>query len=301
VLWVTTSDHMASSYRVTATNQVHSLLQHMPKCRLDVDLGTQFGLLVANAALTYDKLVEATLPDDYTERLSVREARLARKIAMGLPSLHTAPRSGLPDSYQQVHSVLSFWSGKPIGNAWGVLRQWALQGRQAIVLTPAKEPTVLGGERLRLWLGYMPPGKRVMGLDGAWAPLSLTWDAPLEWNGRVWSSAEHAFQATRAASAREAEWVGKAATPQEARRRGLQVAPRPDWDQISSTIIGELLIAKFNDPCFAGILLSTGEATIVDTSRGSHTSNGNVDLLGPALMRLRDQLRSRSHASARAL
>jgi predicted NAD-dependent protein-ADP-ribosyltransferase YbiA (DUF1768 family) len=286
------SDDMASSHRAAIVNQMQTVFEQLWPCRLDVDLSTQLGLLVANVALPLNIPIEGTLPADYAARLSVREARLARRIALNLPGLHRA-RPVLPER-QQVHSVMAYWSGKPVGDTWALLRRWALLGRQAIVFVPSRPPAQLGGERLRQWLGHMPPRNQIVALDGAWAPLSNLWDAPLDWDGRTWSSAEHAYQAARAASPQDASWVGQASTPQEARRRGRQIAARPGWEVERQQVLQDLLEAKFKDPCLAGILLSTGNTTLVGytSRRTASETDGDHDILGMALMRLRAALRT---------
>ena len=76
-----------------------------------------------------------------------------------------------------------------------------------------------------------------------------------------------------------------------------------DWESVKDAIMHEALLAKFTQHAdLRGILLATGEATIVEHTKndaywGDGGDGGGKNQLGRILMRVRDELRSKVGAS----
>jgi len=89
------------------------------------------------------------------------------------------------------------------------------------------------------------------------------------------------------------------ATPLAAKRAGRDVALPADWDQLRLLVMLDVVRAKFAAESLHELLLSTGDHVLAEDSpydpvwgcrdrRGGYTGQ---NLLGRALMRVRDELR----------
>lgn len=112
-------------------------------------------------------------------------------------------------------------------------------------------------------------------------------------------SVEHFYQAMKTLNYFDRMAIYNASTPKEARRRGREVALRPEWEWIKDRIMREGLLAKFAVPEYREILLSTGDAELIeDAPWDSYWGNGpdgkGQNKLGKMLMELRDELKKES-------
>jgi ribA/ribD-fused uncharacterized protein len=113
------------------------------------------------------------------------------------------------------------------------------------------------------------------------------------------ATGEHAFQAAKASTPTEHERIRLAATPLDAKRAGRRVALPADWDRQRAHVMLAVIRGKFAVPELTELLLSTGERILAEDSpydpiwgcrdrAGGYTGQ---NLLGRALMRVRDELR----------
>lgn len=87
--------------------------------------------------------------------------------------------------------------------------------------------------------------------------VALFWDGTLV---RLVPTVEHAFQAAKAKTVGELEYVLAAGTPGEAKKRGRTIEMRPDWDGIKMQIMHQFVSAKFNQSYELMLrLLATGK------------------------------------------
>jgi ribA/ribD-fused uncharacterized protein len=122
---------------------------------------------------------------------------------------------------------------------------------------------------------------------------------PIEFEGRVFPTSEHAYQAGKAQKPAVREWILNAPTPALAAMaaHGLYVWDVvPDWAKIKFDRMRAVLRAKFDQhPDLKELLLSTGKARLVETGTVNNAVNrlwGEVDgkgenMLGVMLMELR--------------
>lgn len=115
----------------------------------------------------------------------------------------------------------------------------------------------------------------------------------------LYPSGEHAFQAAKAGSLSEHEQIRQAPTPLAAKRLGRNASLPENWDIRRRIVMLTLLRAKFARPDLSELLLCTGERLLAEDSpydavwgcrdkAGGYTGQ---NLLGRALMRVRDELR----------
>lgn len=95
--------------------------------------------------------------------------------------------------------------------------------------------------------------------------LSNFYPARVEYEGKVYETSEHAFQAAKTLDEDEREWVRLADGPKEAKARGRKVTLRPDWDErIATKQMAKILKSKFSDLELREKLLATGGKTLIE-------------------------------------
>jgi ribA/ribD-fused uncharacterized protein len=124
---------------------------------------------------------------------------------------------------------------------------------------------------------------------------------PIEFEGRVYPTSEHAYQAGKAGKPVVREWILSAPTPALAAMaaHGLYVWDVvPNWAQIKFDRMRAVLRAKFEQHAdLKALLLSTGDARLVEAGTVNNAVNrlwGEVDgkgenMLGVMLMKLRSE------------
>lgn len=120
--------------------------------------------------------------------------------------------------------------------------------------------------------------------------------------GICYPTVEHGFQAMKSLERNERLVIAALETPGRAKRAGRKVQLRRDWEQVSESVMRYLLRQKFRAGTLHGErLLATGDAEIVEWNVWHDTRWGRCtcercggqgkNLLGRALMRVRDELR----------
>lgn len=109
---------------------------------------------------------------------------------------------------------------------------------------------------------------------------------------------EHLFQSEKAQWPDDRAYVRRALTPMSAKKRGRQVALRPDWENIKDEVMKRLLVMKFESVELSRLLLATGTADLIEGNHWGDTYWGVDDktgkgfnMLGRLLMEVRDELR----------
>ncbi len=117
----------------------------------------------------------------------------------------------------------------------------------------------------------------------------------IEWDGSVYTSLEHAFQAAKTLDPEQKAAIRACATPGEAKKAGRKARLRPDWESIKVEVMRGLLRKKFADPVLKQKLLATGQAELIegnwwgDRFWGVCEGEGR-DMLGKLLMQVREEL-----------
>ena len=164
------------------------------------------------------------------------------------------------------------------------------KAKKAIYETePAPSPPAAGADDL------------IDAFRGDHAFLSNFYEHPVEVEGAVYPTAEHAFQAMKTLDPAERETVRAAATPAAAKRLGKKVTLRPDWDTYRFDVMERVLRAKFGDAELGRRLAETGDRYLVEGNTWRDTTWGAVrgrdgawrgqNHLGKTLMRVRESSR----------
>ena len=127
--------------------------------------------------------------------------------------------------------------------------------------------------------------------------LSNFYPHPFFFNGRIYPTAEHAFQAAKCVDQGESERVRQAPSPAAAKQIGRRVQLRADWNEVRVDVMRAVLAVKFSDPDLRIRLVATDMAELVEENtwgdrfwRRSRGAGNNT--LGHLLMELRDSFRA---------
>lgn len=133
--------------------------------------------------------------------------------------------------------------------------------------------------------------------------LSNFWICPhgVEWEGVVYRSVEHAYQAAKTNVSSERAHIRRLETAGEAKKAGYRVTLQSGWDDLKIGVMYDLVLSKFTrDRVLRKQLLGTGEQKLVegnwwgDTFWGVCRGKGR-NVLGEILMQVRRELREGNH------
>lgn len=135
--------------------------------------------------------------------------------------------------------------------------------------------------------------------------LSNFFPSKIKYNGFIYRTVEHAFQAAKTLDTTEQKKIREANSPGKAKRLGRKAAIREDWESVKISIMEECLRLKFAIPNLRDRLLETGDEELVegtdgwcdnvwgicscDKCKGSGKKGQNN--LGKLLMKIRKEIR----------
>lgn len=130
--------------------------------------------------------------------------------------------------------------------------------------------------------------------SGGWRFLSNFAPAKVEFEGEVYPTTEHAYQAAKTLDPEQRRKIREATSPAEARRAGRDLTLRPDWEEVKVPIMEVLLRGKFASPYMRTKLRSTGRATLIEGNTWGDVFWGvcggrGENNLGRLLMKIRDE------------
>jgi hypothetical protein len=120
--------------------------------------------------------------------------------------------------------------------------------------------------------------------------------SPIDVDGILYPTVEHAFQAAKTSIPEEKQALAETATPGSAKRLGRKVQLRSDWEQVKVGIMEELVRLKFTThPDLREQLLATGDAELVEGNNWNDRFWGvcrgkGQNQLGKILMKVRSEL-----------
>ena len=132
--------------------------------------------------------------------------------------------------------------------------------------------------------------------DGEYSFLSNFYEHPIEYDGLIYPTNEHAFQAAKVLDIEQREKIRNESSPSRAKFAGRHVKLRNDWEQVKVDIMYEICKKKFEDKDLRQKLLDTGDKILIEGNTwnddfwGKCTDNGKNNL-GLILMRIRDEIK----------
>lgn len=124
--------------------------------------------------------------------------------------------------------------------------------------------------------------------------MSNFYPVSIEYEGLIYPSVEHAFQAAKTVSVYQRAGILEAPTPTLAKRMGKQVTLRPNWEDIKIRVMESLIKQKFQHKELKEKLLATGNEELIegnwwgDTFWGVYKGKG-FNYLGKILMKIREE------------
>jgi len=95
--------------------------------------------------------------------------------------------------------------------------------------------------------------------------LSNFHDAPINFNGKLWATSEHLFQALKTKDFSEIEAIRTASTPGKAKRLGRKATVMPEWDEIKQDMMLHCILFKFSqNEKLAELLIATGDKNLIE-------------------------------------
>ena len=137
----------------------------------------------------------------------------------------------------------------------------------------------------------------INGFRGQYGFLSNFYPAPITFEGHVYPTSEHLYQALKTEISSEREFVRNAGTPGESKRRGRQTTVRENWNAIKIAKMREVVREKFlQNPELGRKLLDTDDALLVEENTWNDQFWGvcrgkGENYLGLVLMNVRLELR----------
>ena len=138
--------------------------------------------------------------------------------------------------------------------------------------------------------------KIIDSFHGEYAFLSNYYVSPIFYDGILYPTVEHAFQAAKTTVFIQRIIIANKKTPGQAKCAGRKVTLRDNWDDIKLYIMKELIILKFTNPKLKSALLNTKDAELIERNTWNDTywgiCNGiGENHLGKILMEVREMLR----------
>ncbi len=93
--------------------------------------------------------------------------------------------------------------------------------------------------------------------------MSNFYGSSLVFEGKIYKTVEHAYQASKTLDVDVREFVRKAKSPAEAKKLGQSIPLRPDWYDVRVDIMRLLIKEKFENPFLRPLLLETEDAELI--------------------------------------
>jgi len=128
----------------------------------------------------------------------------------------------------------------------------------------------------------------------------------LHYDGLVFDSSEHAFQAAKSLRFEDRKKVQEAVSAYKSKRAGRKIQIRDDWDLVKKGVMSDVVCIKFRDLKLQKMLLETGDAYLIEGNYWHDNTWGDCSCdkckkivgrnwLGLILMEERDKIRELLH------
>lgn len=106
--------------------------------------------------------------------------------------------------------------------------------------------------------------KQIDSFTGSNRFLSNFYPCEIFFEGNIYISVEHAYQAAKTLDQGERDWIRAAKTPGEAKKLGRRVTLQAGWDATRVGVMRELLRMKFSNNVLKAMLVETEDAELVE-------------------------------------
>lgn len=137
----------------------------------------------------------------------------------------------------------------------------------------------------------------IASFSGEYRYLSNFWIASVEYEGIVYPSSEHAYQAAKTLNKDLRGAFAEITSPGEVKRLGQTITMRPDWDDVKINVMRDIVTAKFEqNPELMKMLMATKGHDLIEGNTWGDTFWGECPIgkgrneLGKILMSIRDDI-----------
>jgi len=138
----------------------------------------------------------------------------------------------------------------------------------------------------------LPP---ITQFSGLYRWLSNFWPIQIEYEGKIYPSVEHAYQAAKTLDNGDREAIRIEPNPAAAKKLGNKVQLREDWEDIKLKVMRKLLKQKFSKDPWMSMLIATADRKLIEGNWWNDTYWGvckgkGENRLGKLLMAIRKNL-----------
>lgn len=145
-----------------------------------------------------------------------------------------------------------------------------------------------------------PAPQKIAEFQGEYRFLSNFYPAEVIYEGTVYPTSEHAYQAAKTLDLNERRRIAGMPTPAEAKAAGRALRYRDDWEHVKFSVMEAVVRDKFmRHPDLAAKLLASGDAVLEEGNTwgdrvwGIYEGQGE-NRLGLILMKVRSELRAKN-------
>lgn len=137
----------------------------------------------------------------------------------------------------------------------------------------------------------------IASFDGEYRFLSNFWMASVEYEGIVYPSSEHAYQAAKTLNKDIRSAFAQITSPGAIKKMGQTITLRPDWEDVKINVMRDIVTAKFEqNPELMEKLMATKGRELIEGNTWGDTFWGECPIgkgrneLGKILMSIRDDI-----------
>jgi len=152
------------------------------------------------------------------------------------------------------------------------------------------------GRRINITIRAFKSNK-INSFSGKYEFLSNFYPVRIKYQGIIYPTSEHAFQASKSLDPEVRKRFSTYKTPGIAKRMGRKVDLRPDWESVKVKVMMQIVYRKFRQhPVLAKRLLATGNQDLIEGNTWNDTYWGvcrgqGKNYLGKILMKVRKELK----------
>jgi ribA/ribD-fused uncharacterized protein len=106
----------------------------------------------------------------------------------------------------------------------------------------------------------------IISFNGDYRFLSNFWGEEITYEGKLYPTSEHAYQAAKTLNDNEREMIKNAQGASAAKKMGRKVTLRANWESIKDDIMLDILRIKFSDKILGEKLLKTDDRILVESN-----------------------------------
>ncbi len=136
----------------------------------------------------------------------------------------------------------------------------------------------------------------ITSFSGKYRFLSNFWPCEIPYDGKVWKSTEHAYQAAKSLDTNiRNKFIN--ITPSESKKLGRSIEVREDWEQVKYGVMYNIVLDKFiRNPKLGDLLINTGDKYLEETNYWNDKIWGvckgvGTNWLGKILMDVRNEIK----------